>query len=163
MQFLINCLLSTFGLLLLFLLFAFLSSTYTWLRSTIANWEFGNSAARFPRPLEETKRWVFFICWWTTGEIYSRSKRRPPRRINRRATMATMLRGLLHCFWCILWRQQRHLQARHMYYSVPSVSSVLVWTDTLNEPNACERNTFLKTHTVRKRKRSRVNGVLVMR
>ena len=101
----------------------------------------------------------------------------PPRGINRRETMATMLGGLLHCFFvaevttplsgymyysvsspferCCA-EVQRYLQARHMYYSV---SSGLVWTDTLNEPNACERKTFLKTNSVSKRKRPRVNGV----
>ena len=30
-----------------------------------------NSAARSPRSLEEAERWVFVICWWTTGENYS--------------------------------------------------------------------------------------------
>ena len=41
----------------------------------------------------------------------------PPQGINRRAAMASMLGGLLRCFWCILWC---HLQARHMCYSVSS-------------------------------------------
>ena len=65
----------------------------------------------------------------------------PPRRINRRATMATMLGGsssLLLVYFVA--EVQRHLQARHMYYSVSSGSSGLVWTDKFLEPSSpCKR------------------------
>ena len=46
---------------------------------------------------------------------------RPPRRINRRATMATM-RGKSYSLLLVYFvaEVQRHFQARHMYYSVSS-------------------------------------------
>ena len=55
---------------------------------------------------------------------------------------------------------QRHLQARHMYYSVSSGSSCLVWTDTFLLPNAFGRKTFLITISVRFRYRPRVAAAL---
>ena len=51
---------------------------------------------------------------------------------------------------------QRHLQARHMYYSVSCGSSGLVWTDTF-----LERKTFLISNSVCSPFRFRVNGVLI--
>ena len=64
----------------------------------------------------------------------------PPRRINRRATMATMLgRSYPLLLVYFVAEVQRHLQARHMYYSG---SSGLVWTDTFLEPIQCGRKTF---------------------
>ena len=44
---------------------------------------------------------------------------------------------------------QRHLQARHMYYSASSGSSALVRTDTFLEPIPCGRETFLISTSVR--------------
>ena len=43
---------------------------------------------------------------------------------------------------------QRHLQARHMYYSVSSGSSGLVCTDTFLEPIPCGRKTFLISNSI---------------
>ncbi|KAL3055805.1 hypothetical protein OYC64_018490 [Pagothenia borchgrevinki] len=49
-------------------------------------------------------------------------------------------------------------RARHMYYSVSSGSSALVWTDTFLEPIPCGRETFLISTSVRFR--LRVDGAL---
>ena len=56
---------------------------------------------------------------------------------------------------------QRHLQARHMYYSVSSGSSGLVWTDTFLEPIPCGRKTFLISTSVSFHFRFRVDGARV--
>ena len=75
--------------------------------------------------------------------------------------MATMLRGsssLLLVYFVA--EVQRHLQARHMYYSVSSGSSGLVWTDTFLEPIPGGRKTFLISTKVRVRFRLRVNVAL---
>ena len=57
---------------------------------------------------------------------------------------------------------QRHLQARHMYYSVSSGSSCLVWSDTFLVPIACGRKTFLITISVRFRYRPCVAAALMI-
>ena len=74
--------------------------------------------------------------------------------------MATMLGGsssLLLVYFVA--EVQRHLQARHMYYSVSSGSSGPGWTDTFLEPIPCGRKTFLISTKVRFR--LRVNVALV--
>ena len=58
----------------------------------------------------------------------------PPRRINRRATRQPCSGGSYSLLLVYFVAEvQRHLQARHMYYSVSSGSSGLVWTDTFIE------------------------------
>ena len=75
--------------------------------------------------------------------------------------MATMLGGsssLLSVYFVA--EVQRHLQARHMYYSVSSGSSGLMWTDTFLEPIPCGRKTFLISTSVSFHFRLRVNVAL---
>ena len=56
----------------------------------------------------------------------------PPRGINRRATMATMLGVLLRCFWCILWRTYSATYRPGICTTAsPAFSSGLVWTEDI--------------------------------
>jgi len=76
------------------------------------------------------------------------------------ATMATMLgRSYLLLLGYFVAEVQRHLQARHMYYSVSSRSSGLVWTHTFLETIPCGRKTFLISNSVRFR--LRIDGALM--
>ena len=73
----------------------------------------------------------------------------PPWGINRRATMATMLGGLLRCFWCILWR--KYSATYRPGICTPALSSGLVWTEDFF---------YIVFGSFAFRLRLRVNGVL---
>ena len=67
--------------------------------------------------------------------------------------MATMLGG---SYSLLLVYFVAEVQARHMYYSVSSGSSSLVWTDSFLVPIPCGRKTFLISTSVRFRFRLHV-------
>jgi len=76
----------------------------------------------------------------------------PPRGINRRATMATMLGGLLLCFWCILWRRYSATYRPGICTTAsPALPSGLVWTEDFF---------YIVFGSFAFRLRLRVNGVL---